>query len=101
MLLRTIKEYREFQHPDSPSWLDYIKEFVHVMGFSTKEHGPHLLTLSLMGSETPKAVLIHIQPEEEIEGMVTGFTWETYLHYASDIFGLMGGFDKWLTAKGL
>ncbi len=90
-VLRTIKEYREYQHPDSPSWLEYIKEFVHVLGFSTKEQHPRLLTLSMMGDETPKAVLIHNQPGEEIEEIVPGFTWKTHLHYAAEHFRVSWG----------
>jgi len=29
--LNTIKEYRDYAHPDSPEWREYIKVFFHVM----------------------------------------------------------------------
>ena len=89
--LRTIKQYREYQHPGSPSWLDYIKELIHVLGFSTKEQDPRLYTLSLMGSETPKVALLFIQAGEEIEGIVPGFTWKTHLRYAANNFHVRWG----------
>lgn len=39
-ILRTIKQYRDYQHPDSSTWKEYVDEFFHVLGFSTDEKKP-------------------------------------------------------------
>ena len=37
--LRTIKEYREYSDPNSPTWMEYLKKIFHVLGFQTTEAG--------------------------------------------------------------
>lgn len=56
-ILRTIKQYRDYQHPDSSSWNEYVDEVFHILGFSTYVKNPRLMTLNVMGANhTPKAI---------------------------------------------
>ncbi len=83
-ILRTIKQYRDYQHPDSSTWKEYVDEFFHVLGFSTDEKNQRLMTLSLMGTNhTPKAIVCYIKPGENFEEITPGLEWESYLFYAA------------------
>jgi len=83
-ILRTIKQYRDYQHPDSSTWKEYVDEFFHVLGFSTDEKNQRLMTLSLMGTNhTPKAIVCYVKPGENFEEIIPGLEWESYLFYAA------------------
>jgi len=83
-ILRTIKQYRDYQHPDSSTWKEYVDEFFHVLGFSTDEKNQRLMTLSFMGTNhTPKAIVCYIKPGENFEEITPGLEWESYLFYAA------------------
>jgi hypothetical protein len=76
-LLTTIKEYRDFSKPDETSWAEYIQEFFHLMGFSTKELGGGFFTLGEIGSRsTPKAVAVITTLDNDFEEIGPGVTWE-------------------------
>ncbi|GAP21874.1 DUF4268 domain-containing protein [Leptolinea tardivitalis] len=83
-ILRTIKQYRDYQHPDSPSWKEYVDEFFHILGFSTNGKSQRLMTLSLMGTNhTPKAIVCYVKPGENFDEITPGLEWESYLFYAA------------------
>ncbi len=83
-ILRTIKQYREYQHPDSSSWKEYVDEFFHILGFSTDGKSQRLTTLGLMGANhTPKAIVCYVKPGENFEEITPGLEWESYLFYAA------------------
>jgi len=83
-ILRTIKQYRDYQHPDSTSWKEYVDEIFHVLGFSTNEKNQRLMTLSLMGTNhTPKAIVCYVKPGENFDEITPGLEWESYLFYAA------------------
>ena len=83
-ILTTIKQYRDYQHPDSSTWKEYVDEFFHILGFSTDEKNQRLMTLSLMGTNhTPKAIVCYIKPGENFEQITPGLEWESYLFYAA------------------
>jgi hypothetical protein len=86
-ILRTIKQYRDYQSPSSPEWSEYIREFFHILGFSTNELTQRLFTMSVMGSNhTPKAILGLINSDENFEMMVPGVPWESYLFFAAKYY---------------
>jgi hypothetical protein len=83
-ILSTIKQYRDYQNPDSASWKEYVKEFFHILGFSTEEITARLFTLNVMGSNhTPKAIVGFIHPGEDFEDIIPGLTWESHLFLAA------------------
>ncbi|GAP18878.1 DUF4268 domain-containing protein [Levilinea saccharolytica] len=83
-ILRTIKQYRDYKHPDSPSWKEYVDEFFHILGFSTDGKSQRLMTLGLMGANhTPKAIVCYVKPGENFEEITPGLEWESYLFYAA------------------
>jgi len=83
-ILGTIKQYRDYQHPYSPSWKEYVNEFFHVLGFSTVEKNQRIMTLNLMGANhTPKAIVCYVKPGENFDEITPGLEWESYLFYAA------------------
>jgi hypothetical protein len=83
--LRTIKEYREYSSPTSSEWIEYIREFFHVMGFSTEElDSRHIILKDMVGDNTPKAVVGIIYPGENFEEMIPGIKWESHLLYTAN-----------------
>ena len=91
-ILRTIKQYRDYQHPDSSTWKEYVDEFFHVLGFSTDEKNQRLMTLSFMGTNhTPKAIVCYIKPGENFEEITPGLEWESYLFYAAKFYQVEWG----------
>lgn len=83
-ILRTIKQYRDYQHPDSSTWKEYVDEFFHVLGFSTDEKNQRIMTLNLMGANhTPKAIVCYVKPGENFDEITPGLEWESYLFYAA------------------
>ena len=83
-ILRTIKQYRDYQHPDSSTWKEYVDEFFHVLGFSTNEKNQRIMTLNLIGANhTPKAIVCYVKPGENFDEITPGLEWESYLFYAA------------------
>jgi len=83
--LMTIKEYRDFSDPASASWIEYIQEFFHIMGFSTERKESRLILLKDMGGDNaPKAIVGYMFPGESFEEIIPGLKWETYLLYAAN-----------------
>jgi len=83
-ILRTIKQYRDYQHPDSSTWKEYVDEFFHILGFSTNGKSQRLMTLGLMeANHTPKAIVCYVKPGENFEEITPGLEWESYLFYAA------------------
>ena len=83
-ILTTIKQYRDYQHPDSSTWKEYVDEFFHVLGFSTDEKNQRTMTLNLMGANhTPKAIVCYVKPGENFDEITPGLEWESYLFYAA------------------
>lgn len=83
-ILRTIKQYRDYQHPDSSTWKEYVDEFFHVLGFSTNEKNQRIMTLNLIGANhTPKAIVCYVKPGENFDEIAPGLEWESYLFYAA------------------
>jgi hypothetical protein len=75
-LLNTIKEYRDYAEPGSPSWDVYIQEIFHFFGFKTERIDLHFITLTEIGtSTTPKAVVGLIQPDVSITDIVPNQDW--------------------------
>ena len=90
--LRTIKQYRDYQHPNSSEWKEYIDEFFHIFGFSTENRNSRLMTLNVMGTNhTPKALVLLIRPGENFEEMVPGLSWESYLFLAANYYYINWG----------
>ena len=86
-ILRTIKQYRDYQHPDSIEWKEYIDEFFHILGFSTDDKNPRLMTLNILGTNhTPKALVILIRPGENFAEMVSGLLWESYAFFSAHYY---------------
>jgi len=83
-ILTTIKQYRDYQHPDSSTWKEYVDEFFHVLGFSTDEKNQRTMTLNLMGANhTPKAIVCYVKPGENFDEITPGLKWDSYLFYAA------------------
>lgn len=91
-VLKTIKQYRDYQNPESPLWKEYIKEFFHVLGFSTEEINPRLYSLDIMGSNhSPEAILVFVNPSENFEEIVPGLNWDSYCCFAANYFHIGWG----------
>jgi hypothetical protein len=86
-ILRTIKEYRDYSDPASSEWIEYIREFFHIMGFATEKQESRLLFLKDMGDNiTTKAIVGIIFPGENFEEIIPGLKWETYIFLAAKYY---------------
>ncbi len=84
--LRTIKEYRDYSDPTSLSWLQYIQEIFHILGFSTEYIDTGLLLLKDLGSNTRSIALVRVLlPDETNIEIAPGKTWEKVLLDAANI----------------
>src|SRR5260370_29536020 len=91
-ILRTIKQYRDYQQPDSPSWKEYVKELFYILGFSTEDINPRLIALNVMGSNhTPKAIVGFVHSGENFEDIVPGLPWESYVFMAANYYKILWG----------
>jgi hypothetical protein len=54
----TIKEYREYTHPFSQSWNQYIHEVFHILGFNTVTENKRLITLTEMGGVRARRAIV-------------------------------------------
>ena len=67
-ILRTIYQYRDYYGIDLSSWKEYVLEFFHILGFSTRPIRPQLFNMSVMGeSQKPIALLKVVSADEYIE----------------------------------
>ena len=83
--LKTIKEYRDYAHPDTPEWVEYIQEFFHVLGFHTEQIASRLISLNDIGTQnTPKALVMLIAPGENFDEIIPTLDWLSYLFYAAN-----------------
>lgn len=83
--LKTVKEYRDYAQPDSPGWQEYIREFFHVLGFQTEQKAPRLISLCDIGAHSsPKALVMLILPGENLEEIIPGLDWLSYLLFAAN-----------------
>jgi len=91
--LNTIKEYRDYAHPDSPEWREYIKVFFHVMGFHTEQTAPRLISLGKIGAnDSPIALVLCILPSENFNEIISELDWLSYLFYAAKFHNVNWGF---------
>lgn len=90
-IFRTIKEYRDYSDPGTPAWRDYVRELFHLMGFNTEELDERLFALKNMGGEHALALVIYVQPGEDIENLVPGLLWGTHLKYAASYHQIFWG----------
>lgn len=89
---RTIKEYREYYDPKSPSWNNYVHEIFSILGFSATKISSRLATLNVIGANhKPKALVAFIQPEENFEEAAPGLTWDSHLLFAASFYQLDWG----------
>ena len=90
--LKTIKEYRDYTDPKSASWLEYIREIFHIIGFSTEIQDSRLIFLKdLSGNDAPKAVVIYSFPNENYNEILQGLNWESYLLFAANYYNVEWG----------
>ena len=91
-ILKTIKEYRGYYDPASSEWIEYIREFFHVMGFNTEKQESRLLFLKDLGSNsTLRAVVDIVLPGENFEEISPGIRWESHLRYAANFYHIAWG----------
>lgn len=82
--LDTIKQYREYNNPSSPSWRGYVEEIFHILGFITEKMDSRLMELKVMGGGRRSVAMVAIfTPGEDKEEIVAGLTWMSYLFYAA------------------
>jgi hypothetical protein len=92
-LLKTINEYRNYAHPDSPEWMKYIQEVFHILGFHTEQKAPRLISLSDIGTiDSPKALVVLILPGENLQEITPELDWLSYLFYAANFYRVNWGF---------
>ncbi len=91
-MLTTIRQYREYYLPTSSSWIEYIQEFFHVLGFSTENQESRLLLLKDLGGDSHnKAICAISLPGENFEEITSGLKWEFYLSLAASYYHLEWG----------
>ena len=91
--LTSIKQFRDYAHPDSPEWIEYILEFFHVLGFQTEQKAPRLISLNDIGTQgTPKALVMVLSPSENFDEIVPGLDWLSYLRFAANFYQVNWGF---------
>lgn len=89
---RTIKEYRDYANPNSlASWQDYVQELFHLLGFSTEHLDSRLFAIKDMGAQHPIALMVYIQPGEDLEQAGPGVHWEFYLQCAASYHQVQWG----------
>lgn len=89
---RTIKEYREYYDPKSISWNNYIHEIFSILGFSVTTINPRLAILNVIGTNSaPDALVVFIHPEDNIEDIAPGLTWDSYLLFAATFYQIDWG----------
>lgn len=91
-LLRTIKEYRDYTHPDSPSWEEYILELFHLLGFDTKKINQRTILLGSLGTrDADKAIAGITMPGESLDAIAPWLDWATFLSYPAKIHNVEWG----------
>jgi hypothetical protein len=88
---KTIKEYRDYSNPNSSSWLDYVRELFHLLGFNTEKIDARLLILKNMGGNFALGLVTYVQPGEDFEYIVPGVSWESYLKFSANYYHINWG----------
>lgn len=88
----TIKEYREYIHPNSSSWEKYILDVFQILGFHTKNEIKRLISLSELGGvRSKRAIVVLIRLDEDLNDIVPGLEWSTFLFFAMHFFQVQWG----------
>lgn len=67
-ILHTVSQYRDYYGQDISSWKEYVLEFFHILGFSTRPIYSQLYSLDVIGgSQDPLALLIILNADEYLE----------------------------------
>ncbi|MFC2028575.1 hypothetical protein ACFLTX_01485 [Chloroflexota bacterium] len=91
-ILKTIKQYRDYQEPGSSSWSEYIEEFFHLIGFSTKNIDSRTFKIDNMGSnQASKAIVGLLSPGENFDEIAPGLKWETHFLYSANFHNVDWG----------
>ncbi len=91
-ILRTIKEYRDYAYPGSPSWEEYILELFHLMGFDTKKLNQRTILLGSLGTrDADKAIAGIAMPGESLDAITPWLDWATFLSYPAKIHNVEWG----------
>lgn len=91
-LLKTIQEYREFAHPDSDNWIEYIQDVFHLLGFSARFHNQRLMLISEMGHNRSAKILVGISlPEEDISNIAPWLKWPELLSLVASLMNIQWG----------
>jgi len=84
ILIKTLKDYRDYSHPDSSSWDKYIYSIFHLLGFKTETINKHLVTLSdLSGNGVSVVVVGIVKPGNSKEEFSDGFAWKDIIRFAA------------------
>lgn len=90
--LKTIKEYRDYHDPNSPTWNGYLEDVFHILGFSTEKINPNLMKLTNMETDHfPRAIVGLISPNKDFKEIVLGFTWESLLLFVANYYQIEWG----------
>jgi len=91
-LLTTIQEYREFAHPNSDRWIEYIQDVFHLLGFSARFHNQRLMLISEMGLNRSAKILVGISlPEEDILNIAPWLKWSELLSLVASSMNIQWG----------
>ena len=93
-LHKTIKEYREYSDPSSPTWINYVQEFYHLMGFHTEYYNQRIMILRGLGDvvNSPPAILLGISlPQESIDKIVPWLNWTSLLSITASTLNIGWG----------
>jgi hypothetical protein len=91
-ILKTIKQYREYNHPDSHTWKEYVFEIFHLLGFTTGMKEPRLYSLNTLGLDNEnKAIVCYVNPQEDFIEIVDGITWDSFIQHAAAYYCIEWG----------
>ena len=91
-LLRTIKEYRDYAHPGSVSWEEYILELFHLLGFDTKKINQRTILIGSLGTRDADHAIAGIaMPGESLDAITPWLDWATFLFYPAKIHSVEWG----------
>jgi len=81
-MMGTIREYREYAQPNSPSWDKYILDVFNILGFNTKYETKGLISLSEMGGKRSKQAIVElIKLDEKFDDFVPDKGWTITLAF--------------------
>lgn len=86
-IFHTVKQYRDFAHPDDASWFGYIRDFFNALSFNIEDLAPRLIGLHDFGTyQKPKTLVCIVGPKENFTEIAYGIDWKSYLFYASRFY---------------